>query len=205
MEGDAGASRLNPNEIDDSSSSEVTAEDSAESETEDSAESEVDTEPNAEDAIEPTDRGKPFASGPRLAGRYRGSARRAGRRSRGGRLPGAALLTRTARPPHATMTRHLRPRRTVSRQRRRPIRQRWPLARRRSSTVAPELSAPRRSCTAVCLSRPIRLPTLKSRCRICARQSNATITTGRSMCWCHCASRCPTAQRKTKKRATAYG
>ncbi len=31
MEGDAGASRLNPNDTDDSSSSEVTAEDSAES------------------------------------------------------------------------------------------------------------------------------------------------------------------------------
>ncbi len=52
MEGDAGASRLNPNDTDDSSSSEVTAEDSAESEVgteqtstevtaEDSAESEV--------------------------------------------------------------------------------------------------------------------------------------------------------------------
>jgi len=55
MEGDAGASRLNPNDTDDSSSSEVTAEDSAESEVgteqtstevtaEDSAESEVGTE-----------------------------------------------------------------------------------------------------------------------------------------------------------------
>jgi Mce-associated membrane protein len=52
MEGDAGASRLNPNEIDDSSSSEVKAEDSAESEVgtdqtsseEDSQESEVATD-----------------------------------------------------------------------------------------------------------------------------------------------------------------
>ena len=55
MEGDAGASRLNPNDTDESSSSEVTAEDSAESEVgteqtssevtaEDSAESEVGTE-----------------------------------------------------------------------------------------------------------------------------------------------------------------
>ena len=68
MEGDAGASRLNPNEIDDSSSSEVTAEDSAESEVgadheitevtaEDSAESEVGadheiTEVTAEDSAE---------------------------------------------------------------------------------------------------------------------------------------------------------
>src|SRR6478736_2593406 len=83
MEGDAGASRLNPNEIDDSSSSEVkaedsaesevgtdqtntevkaelintevTAEDSAESEAEDSAESELDDEADAEDATESTD------------------------------------------------------------------------------------------------------------------------------------------------------
>src|ERR1700749_1859875 len=68
MEGDAGASRLNPNEIDDSSSSEVKAEDSAESEVatdqtstevkaEDSAESEVatdqtSTEVKAEDSAE---------------------------------------------------------------------------------------------------------------------------------------------------------
>jgi Mce-associated membrane protein len=64
MEGDAGASQLTPNEIDDSSSSEVgtdltntevTAEDSAESEVEDSSESELDTEANVEDAPEPTD------------------------------------------------------------------------------------------------------------------------------------------------------
>jgi Mce-associated membrane protein len=65
MEGDAGASRLNPNEIDDSSSSEVRAEDSAESEVgtdqtsseEDSQESEVatdqtSTEVKAEDSGE---------------------------------------------------------------------------------------------------------------------------------------------------------
>jgi Mce-associated membrane protein len=65
MEGDAGASRLNPNEIDDSSSSEVKAEDSAESEVgtdqtsseEDSQESEVaidqtSTEVKAEDSGE---------------------------------------------------------------------------------------------------------------------------------------------------------
>ena len=49
MEGDAGASRLNPNEIDDSSSSEVTAEDSAESEV--GADHEI-TEVTAEDSAE---------------------------------------------------------------------------------------------------------------------------------------------------------
>jgi len=49
MEGDAGASRLNPNEIDDSSSSEVTAEDSAESEV--GAHREI-TEVTAEDSAE---------------------------------------------------------------------------------------------------------------------------------------------------------
>jgi Mce-associated membrane protein len=71
MEGDAGASRLNPNEIDDSSSSEVKAEDSSESEdgtdqtstevkAEDSAESEdatdqTSTEVKAEDSAESED------------------------------------------------------------------------------------------------------------------------------------------------------
>jgi Mce-associated membrane protein len=49
MEGDAGASRLNPNEIDDSSSSAVTAEDSAESE--EAADREI-TEVTAEDSAE---------------------------------------------------------------------------------------------------------------------------------------------------------
>jgi Mce-associated membrane protein len=68
MEGDAGASRLNAEETDDSSSSEVKAEDSAESEVgtdqtstevkaEDSAESELDTEASPEDATEPPDDG----------------------------------------------------------------------------------------------------------------------------------------------------
>src|SRR6516225_4685022 len=63
MEGDAGASRLNPNEIDDSSSSEVKAEDSAESEDgteqtstevtgEDSAESEDGTEQTSTEATD---------------------------------------------------------------------------------------------------------------------------------------------------------
>jgi Mce-associated membrane protein len=63
MEGDAGASRLNPNETDDSSSSEVKAEDSAESEdgtdqtstevkAEDSAESEDGTELTSGEATE---------------------------------------------------------------------------------------------------------------------------------------------------------
>jgi Mce-associated membrane protein len=63
MEGDAGASRLNPNEIDDSSSSEATAEDSRESEdgtdqtsteatAEDSAESEDGTDQNSTEATE---------------------------------------------------------------------------------------------------------------------------------------------------------
>jgi Mce-associated membrane protein len=49
MEGDAGASRLNPNETDDSSSSEVTAEDSADSEV--GADHEI-TEVTAEDSAE---------------------------------------------------------------------------------------------------------------------------------------------------------
>jgi Mce-associated membrane protein len=48
MEGDAGASRLNPNEIDDSSSSAVTAEDSAESEEADREITEVTAEDSAE-------------------------------------------------------------------------------------------------------------------------------------------------------------
>jgi Mce-associated membrane protein len=61
MEGDAGASRLNPNDSDDSSCSEVTAEDSASEVTaEDSAESEVgadqtSTAEDAEDATEAQD------------------------------------------------------------------------------------------------------------------------------------------------------
>jgi Mce-associated membrane protein len=69
MEGDAGASRLNPNETEDSAS-EVKAEDSAESEdgtdqtsteatdAEDSSESDVDAEASAEDATEPSDDGR---------------------------------------------------------------------------------------------------------------------------------------------------
>src|ERR1700735_2041103 len=52
MEGDAGASRLNPNDTDDSSSSEVTAEDSAASEV--GAEHEI-TEVTAEDSAESQD------------------------------------------------------------------------------------------------------------------------------------------------------
>jgi Mce-associated membrane protein len=69
MEGDAGTSRLTPNETDDSSSSEVKAEDSAESEVgtdptsmevkaEDSAESEVGTDPTSTEVTdEATDEG----------------------------------------------------------------------------------------------------------------------------------------------------
>jgi Mce-associated membrane protein len=52
MEGDAGASRLNPNESDDSSSSEVKAEDSAESE---DATDQTSTEVKAEDSAESED------------------------------------------------------------------------------------------------------------------------------------------------------
>src|ERR1700761_1406488 len=63
MEGDAGTSRLNPNEIDDSSSSEVKAEDSKESEAEtdqtstevkaeDSKESEAETDQTSTEATE---------------------------------------------------------------------------------------------------------------------------------------------------------
>src|ERR1700751_601002 len=52
MEGDAGTSRLNPNEIDDSSSSEVKAEDSAESEVAtDQASTEVKAEGSAESEV----------------------------------------------------------------------------------------------------------------------------------------------------------
>jgi Mce-associated membrane protein len=66
MEGDAGASRLNPNETDDSSSSEVTAEDSTESEVgtdqtstevtaEDSTESEVGTDQTSTETTDAED------------------------------------------------------------------------------------------------------------------------------------------------------
>ncbi|MFZ0905935.1 MAG: Mce protein, partial [Mycobacterium sp.] len=68
MEGDAGASRLNPNETDDSSSSEVgtdqtstetTTEDlNHDIEAEDSSESEVDTEASTEDATDSANDGR---------------------------------------------------------------------------------------------------------------------------------------------------
>ena len=111
MEGDAGASRLNPNDTDESSSSEVTAEDSAESEVgteqtssevtaEDSAESEVAADDSAESEVEADDSSESEAVTEATAGDATEPADDGGNPSRLGRswLVGitAALIALTA-------------------------------------------------------------------------------------------------------------
>ena len=198
MEGDAGASRLTPNDTDedpslnpdpvaDDPTAEETAEDSLESD--DATDHEI-TESDAEDLAEVTD----VESDPRGTSRlgrgwFIGIAAAFVVLAGGLGAGGYFVALRSHLDSQAT-ARHdvaaVEAAKDCVGATQAPDTGRWLPARRRSSSAAPERSGHRRSCTAVCSSRPIKPPTLTSRCLICVLQSSETTPTVRSRFWCHC-------------------